>query len=197
MSSRTGYTHHGLHVGHDKVLHYAGLSDGLSGGAIELTSVGAFANRRKVQVKEYSKRKFSRSKSVERGYSRLGEDRYNVAFNNCEHFVTWCITGAHDSSQVRRTASTAAIVGAVVAGRNVPAAFIARRIFAKVIGHSAPKLTHTVAASAGLATGSVGAGMASLTLGVVCAAAAPFLASLAITGGLRHGVKKVVHWIQV
>jgi hypothetical protein len=30
----------------------------------------------------------------------LGEDTYSLAFNNCEHFVTWCILGVKSSAQV-------------------------------------------------------------------------------------------------
>ena len=32
--------------------------------------------------------------------SRLGEQNYNLLFNNCEHFATWCKTGRHSSGQV-------------------------------------------------------------------------------------------------
>ena len=32
--------------------------------------------------------------------SRLGEQNYNLLFNNCEHFATWCKTGRHRSVQV-------------------------------------------------------------------------------------------------
>ena len=30
----------------------------------------------------------------------LGEQNYNLLFNNCEHFATWCKTGRHRSGQV-------------------------------------------------------------------------------------------------
>ena len=32
--------------------------------------------------------------------SRIGEQDYNLLFNNCEHFATWCKTGRHRSSQI-------------------------------------------------------------------------------------------------
>ena len=31
---------------------------------------------------------------------------YNLQFNNCEHFVTWCIQGVHHSEQVDQAWST-------------------------------------------------------------------------------------------
>ena len=38
--------------------------------------------------------------AVERARSRLGEDRYRLWSNNCEHFVHWCLTGSARSRQV-------------------------------------------------------------------------------------------------
>ena len=38
--------------------------------------------------------------TLRRAMSRLGEQNYNLLFNNCEHFATWCKTGRHRSEQV-------------------------------------------------------------------------------------------------
>lgn len=43
---------------------------------------------------------YSAQETAERAKSRLGEDKYNLAFNNCEHFAIWCKTGIKESSQV-------------------------------------------------------------------------------------------------
>ncbi len=43
---------------------------------------------------------YSTEETVERAKSRLGETKYNLAFNNCEHFALWCKTGLKESSQV-------------------------------------------------------------------------------------------------
>jgi HRAS-like suppressor 3 len=37
---------------------------------------------------------------VLRARSRLGERRYDVVRNNCEHFCNWCQFGEHQSSQI-------------------------------------------------------------------------------------------------
>jgi hypothetical protein len=37
---------------------------------------------------------------VHRARARLGEDRYNVLTNNCEHFCEWCVRGEPRSDQV-------------------------------------------------------------------------------------------------
>ena len=34
-----------------------------------------------------------RAETVRRAASRIGERRYSLSGNNCEHFATWCATG--------------------------------------------------------------------------------------------------------
>ena len=41
-----------------------------------------------------------RAQAVERAAGRIGERRYNLALNNCEHFANWCATGVAVSHQV-------------------------------------------------------------------------------------------------
>ena len=38
--------------------------------------------------------------TLRRAMGRIGEQNYNLLFNNCEHFATWCKTGRHRSDQV-------------------------------------------------------------------------------------------------
>jgi len=38
--------------------------------------------------------------TLRRAMGRLGEQNYNLLFNNCEHFAHWCKTGRHRSRQV-------------------------------------------------------------------------------------------------
>ena len=44
-------------------------------------------------------------KVVARARSMLGKPGYDLIFNNCEHFATWCVTGEHCSAQVENVAS--------------------------------------------------------------------------------------------
>jgi hypothetical protein len=37
---------------------------------------------------------------IERAESRLGERRFDLVWNNCEHFAAWCKTGLSESRQV-------------------------------------------------------------------------------------------------
>ncbi len=102
---RRGYVHHGIYAGDGRVVHYAGFSRMLRRGPVEEVPIAAFARGRRVQVSVRAAPKFGGAASVERARSRLGEDRYRLWSNNCEHFVEWCITGSGRSLQVEALAA--------------------------------------------------------------------------------------------
>lgn len=74
------YNHHGIYVGNNKVIHY--LSKGIS-----LMDMETFSRGYPIKIKQHIFRK-DKNEIVSRAYSRLGENRYNLIFNNCEHFAT-------------------------------------------------------------------------------------------------------------
>ena len=45
---------------------------------------------------------YSPEETVQRACSRLGEKKYRLPTNNCEHFAIWCKTGIRESHQVNR-----------------------------------------------------------------------------------------------
>ncbi len=89
------YEHHGIDCGDGSVIHYRKPSE-----VVERTSVGTFTRGQKVYVRRYPVR-YIADTAIQRAESRLGEQKYNFLFNNCEHFATWCVTGVSDSRQVR------------------------------------------------------------------------------------------------
>lgn len=101
---RWGYTHHGIHVGNGRVVHYAGLSRTLIRGPVEIVSLARFAGGRELFMQCGAEARFSPDEIVRRACSRLGEDRYRLASNNCEHFCEWCRAGESRSEQVERLA---------------------------------------------------------------------------------------------
>lgn len=111
---RGAYTHHGIGDERGGVIHYAGLSSGLSSGPVCRTTLKTFAQGRKITVRRYERRRYSLFESVRRARSRLGESDYSVWGNNCEHFVAWCIMGDHSSRQVDR--GVAGMAGAASGG---------------------------------------------------------------------------------
>jgi len=111
------YTHQGIYIGGGDVIHYSGLSSSFESGEIEISSLEYFANDNPVNVVHYTNREYTRKQSVERSRSRLGEDWYNIVFNNCEHFVTWCIMGKHRSKQVNGAIEALFEIGSMIWGR--------------------------------------------------------------------------------
>lgn len=98
------YTHHGIDCGDGTAIHYTGE---MLQGVISRTSMDAFTFGNVVFVRQYDIYDLS-DIVILRAESRLNEDKYNLIFNNCEHFATWCKTGKHDSEQVNRVATTMA-----------------------------------------------------------------------------------------
>jgi Lecithin retinol acyltransferase len=100
VTPRRGYTHHGIYVGGDMVVQYGGLSWGLRRGPVEEVPFSQFSQGRQVWVRIVESPWFDPHEVVRRARLRLGEDRYSVLSNNCEHFCEWCVRGQHRSYQV-------------------------------------------------------------------------------------------------
>lgn len=102
VSEREGYTHHGIYAGHGLVIHYGGFDRSTARRAIEYIPLHGFAAGRTISVRAEPGAVYTGADAVERAKSRLGEDRYRLMTNNCEHFCTWCVRGVGRSDQVRR-----------------------------------------------------------------------------------------------
>lgn len=105
ISLRRGYVHHGIYVGAGRVIHYGGFHRPGDKRPIETVSLECFAGGRGYQLIAEPRTPYSASQIVLRASSRLGENRYSLFFNNCEHFCEWCIHGIARSKQVRSTLS--------------------------------------------------------------------------------------------
>lgn len=83
---RIGYTHHGIYIGHGRVIHY--LNDGVQENSLEV-----FADDRKIQQGK-SNSKYSKSEIANRAKGCIDQNNYNLLWNNCEQFAIWCRTGS-------------------------------------------------------------------------------------------------------
>ncbi|KUG04642.1 cell wall-associated hydrolase (invasion-associated protein) [hydrocarbon metagenome] len=85
---RPGFTHHGIYMGDNLVLHYH-MSK------VKVTGFEEFAEGAKIQKRsdEESPAAYPAEEIIKRGLSRYGENEYNIIFNNCEHFVRWARNG--------------------------------------------------------------------------------------------------------
>jgi hypothetical protein len=101
-ASRRGYIHHGIYVGHSRVVHYSGLSGFWHCGPVEEVPLSRFAFGRPVRIVDHDRSSYSPLEIVRRARSRIGENDYRLLTNNCEHFCTWCVCGVGRSVQVER-----------------------------------------------------------------------------------------------
>lgn len=100
VTDRLWYTHHGVYAGAGKVVHYAGLSLSLRRAPVLEVTLAEFAHGHPVWVRQSPGARFAGVEAVQRAYSRIGEDRYRLISNNCEHFCMWCLYGESRSDQV-------------------------------------------------------------------------------------------------
>jgi hypothetical protein len=96
---RLAYQHHGIYLGEGLVIHYAGRIH-YSHGLIETIPVRDFVGRHRVRAGRRPAESAHGQDTVRRALSRLGERRYDIFRNNCEHFCSWCQSGESCSKQV-------------------------------------------------------------------------------------------------
>ena len=85
--------HVGLATGYGTVIHASRRF-----GRVEETDLAAFLAGGRAEVVPYT-HAMSGSEIVARARSKKGQ-RYNVLINNCEHFVSWVLTGKRRSRQL-------------------------------------------------------------------------------------------------
>lgn len=173
------YHHDGIYLGNGQVIHLASSTgSGKAGARVQIGDIRDFANGR-VTVRRYQGER-DPEETIARAMSRLGDGEYNLAFNNCQHFARWCVTGNHFSEQVE-------VGTALIGGMTVPVA----------VGHVG---VNGVVSSAGRVNGLSGPGIMSglaqcgslvgggAVEGMVLLAALSGLAAVAImnTTALRH-----------
>ena len=102
ITPRFAYTHHGVYVGAGTVVHYGAFAFHWHRGPVEEVSLSGFAHGHAVWVRPAGPDALRCEDIVRRARSRLGENRYRLLSNNCEHFSEWCVNGEHRSPQVDR-----------------------------------------------------------------------------------------------
>ena len=112
------YQHHGIDLGDGTVAHY------LEGRQILRSPLEEFSRGQPISVVPYAPNACSPAgTTLRRAMGRLGEQSYNLLFNNCEHFAHWCKTGRHRSAQVEDWLQTSSL-GALAVGQWLPAAVL-------------------------------------------------------------------------
>jgi len=101
------YSHHGIYAGSGAVIHFKGAVKEKKDPAVIITDMHDFLNGGKLRRRKHKKRLAS-SETLRIARAHLSEKGYSLPFNNCEHFVTYCVTGKKTSRQVR------GVVGGIV-----------------------------------------------------------------------------------
>lgn len=79
------YMHHGLYLGLGLVIHYDFKQ-------ICIVTLEDFAKGERIYLMD-SEVTYPKAVVMARAASRLGEEKYHLMVNNCEHFVRWCRNG--------------------------------------------------------------------------------------------------------
>ena len=96
---RRAYSHHGIYVGNSTVIHYAGWFHSARG-LVEEVTIEQFTEGRRYSIGRTPANRQRGEEIARRARLRLGERRYHLLRNNCEHFCNWCQLGEWRSEQV-------------------------------------------------------------------------------------------------
>ncbi len=195
VTPRAGYTHHGLYVGEQQVIHYEGKF-GNDSGRIAKVTLAEFCEGASCRVRDYPLRVYGRKESVERASQRLGECDYNLVLNNCEQFVAWCIMGIGYSEQIN-TAVSAVIQTKALLGTPAIQSVAGCIAQSAVVEHTARQVTTAVVpTSVALATGSALSGSSvAIASGLSIASVTPLAVPIAAGAIVGYGVKKLIDWV--
>ena len=85
-----------------------------------------FAEGRPLYEVAHAEAAFDSDEVIRRARTRLGEKRYRLLTNNCEHFVEWCLHGVHRSFEVETALNFPRwfgerILAALFSAKDVPA----------------------------------------------------------------------------
>lgn len=111
-----GFAHHGIYVGGGNVVHYGALVYDIIRRPVEKVTLEQFAGGRPVFVVQHESLPFESKEVIERARSRLGEHKYRLLSNNCEHFAEWCLYDVHRSFQVERALEFPRFMGERIQG---------------------------------------------------------------------------------
>ncbi|WP_088043628.1 lecithin retinol acyltransferase family protein [Bacillus sp. EAC] len=91
------YTHHGIYLGDQKVIHYRNKG-------VKVEDIKVFKKYCRVFKvlirKENSPLLYPIETVINRAMERINENEYNLITNNCDHFANWCRNGSEKSKGI-------------------------------------------------------------------------------------------------
>jgi len=109
------YSHHGIYSGDGKVFHYTGAEKEKKDPLVRKTTLEDFLKGGNLRKRDYKKR-LSCSETLKIAKDLLSSNGYSLAFNNCEHFASYCATGNKKSRQVHNVIGALAGITLAVTG---------------------------------------------------------------------------------
>ena len=96
------YIHYGIYINENCVFHYDGKIDDffLRKMCISKTTIDRFLDGNSQYYIDKRNSKFDNDEVVKRATQKIGEEKFNLIFNNCEHFSMWCKADLKTSKQV-------------------------------------------------------------------------------------------------
>ena len=95
------YKHHGVYIGHGKVIHVSGSIREKVSPEVRESDLSLFL-KGEVPRKRVYKKRLPASETIRTAKNLLRNEDYSMVRNNCEHFATYCVTGKKKSLQVRK-----------------------------------------------------------------------------------------------
>jgi len=106
-----GFAHHGIYVGNGNVVHYGALVYDIIRKPVEEVTLQCFSGGRPVYVIAHAEACLGTAEVIARARSRLGEKKYRLLTNNCEHFCEWALHGVARSFQVETSLAFPRMMG--------------------------------------------------------------------------------------
>ena len=101
--------HYGIYVSDSEVIQYGNGNDIFNSKenvVVNVTTIDSFLNGKFLEVREYSflekLKKNSKEKIIDLARVRIGEAKYDILNNNCEHFVNECVFNKHESLEAEK-----------------------------------------------------------------------------------------------
>ena len=101
--------HYAIYVSDSCIIQYGKASDifqDSSEVSVQVGTIKEFVGNKYIEVREYSLleklKKNSKEKIIKKAKERIGEKKYNILNNNCEHFVNECVFNKHESLEAKQ-----------------------------------------------------------------------------------------------
>jgi hypothetical protein len=104
--------HYAVYLGFEKGFpqFIANITDGIQ--ILSIEKLTEFVKRYQVtKIERFNGDHQKRANAVKRAMSRIGENAYNIVFNNCEHFKNWVLNGEGISKQAASIGTGVALAG--------------------------------------------------------------------------------------